>query len=260
MPLTDTEIKKITTTYLQLLNQQQFIIDEVDYSILEKHKPMLQMLATVGNSSVSVFDALEKKHVFYSSNFGNLLGYFFDKKIYNEQEYMDAKIHPEDHLELMKNGISILKLFYKFSIDEKNNHKLINEYRILNNYNSYVKVIEQHQILELDKYGNIWLSLSIVDVSPNQETNEGLKSQLINFRTGQIIPFLKIDDEPNVVLTQREIQILKLVKYGFLSKEISSKLSISVHTVNTHRQRFLEKLGANNSMEAVVYASKLGLL
>jgi len=50
------------------------------------------------------------------------------------------------------------------------------------------------------------------------------------------------------------------VRNGLLSKEISNKLSISVHTVNTHRQRFLEKLGANNSMEAVVFASKFGLL
>jgi DNA-binding CsgD family transcriptional regulator len=45
-----------------------------------------------------------------------------------------------------------------------------------------------------------------------------------------------------------------------LSKEISNVLSISLHTVNTHRQRFLEKLGANNSMEAVMFASRFGLL
>jgi DNA-binding NarL/FixJ family response regulator len=50
------------------------------------------------------------------------------------------------------------------------------------------------------------------------------------------------------------------VKEGYLSKEISDRLSISVHTVNTHRQRFLEKMGAANSMEAVMYASKYGLL
>jgi len=51
-----------------------------------------------------------------------------------------------------------------------------------------------------------------------------------------------------------------LVKDGFLSKEISDKLSISTHTVNTHRQRILEKLGVNNSMEAINYAAQLGLI
>jgi DNA-binding CsgD family transcriptional regulator len=63
-----------------------------------------------------------------------------------------------------------------------------------------------------------------------------------------------------VTLSKREIQILQMVKEGLLSKEISTNLDISLHTVNTHRQRVLEKLGANNSMEAVVFASKLGLL
>jgi DNA-binding CsgD family transcriptional regulator len=51
-----------------------------------------------------------------------------------------------------------------------------------------------------------------------------------------------------------------MVKDGYLSKEISDKFDISVHTVNTHRRKVLGKLGANNSMEAVVFASKLGLL
>jgi DNA-binding NarL/FixJ family response regulator len=61
-------------------------------------------------------------------------------------------------------------------------------------------------------------------------------------------------------LTKRELEILKLVKQGLLSKEISDKLYISVHTVNTHRQRLLEKLGANNTIEAIIFATKYGLL
>ena len=60
-------------------------------------------------------------------------------------------------------------------------------------------------------------------------------------------------------LSKREKQILSFVKEGLLSKEISNNLSISVHTVNTHRQNILKKLGANNSFEAVEYATKLRL-
>lgn len=64
----------------------------------------------------------------------------------------------------------------------------------------------------------------------------------------------------DVGLTPREINILQLIKDGLLSKEISEQLFISIHTVNTHRQRILEKLDVDNSMEAVKYASTLGLL
>jgi len=131
---------------------------------------------------------------------------------------------------------------------------------MLNAENQYVRVIEQHQALELDKQGNLWLALSILDISPNQNSNETLKSQVLNFRTGKFISLTDTNSEIAASLTQREIEILKLVKNGLLSKEISDRLSISIHTVNTHRQRVLEKLGANNSMEAVILSSRLGLV
>ena len=130
---------------------------------------------------------------------------------------------------------------------------------MLNVQNKYVRLIEQHQVLELDNTGQVWLLVSFVDVSPNQEEYEGIRSQLLNFRTGKVIP-LKETQKQEFELTKRELEILQLVKDGLLSKEISDKLSISVHTVNTHRQRFLEKLGANNSFEAVMFATRYGLL
>jgi len=255
---------KIEVTYSDLLDQQKFVAETLDYCILEKHIALLQILALVGNSGISVFDLFKKEHAFYTPNFGNLLGYNLKQIEEEGQRYWDSKIHPEDYRGLMNAAISIFKLFHRFSSDEKSNYKLINEYRILNAEGNYTRVIEQHQILELDSFGNLWLSLSIIDVSPNQEVDDLFKSQLLNFRTGKIIPFQEEITKGNVntsiVLTTREAQILQMVKDGFLSKEISDKLAISVHTVNTHRQRFLEKLGANNSMEAVIFASKLGLL
>ena len=101
--------------------------------------------------------------------------------------------------------------------------------------------------------------LGVVDISSNQDEDVISKSQLLNFKTGQFIP-LDVPQKAQIELTKREIEILRLVKIGLLSKEISTKLSISLHTVNTHRQRFLEKLGANNSFEAVNFASRFGLL
>ena len=261
--MTDTAEPNIGNIYFQLLNQQQFVAEELDYSNFNKHIPTLQALATIGNSGISVFDLFKKEHIFYSPNFCAMLGYNVQEIVEKGNSFLDSKIHPDDFIELMKNGISLLKLFYKFSPDEKTNYKLINEYRILNAENKYIKILEQHQVLELDKSGNLWLTLSTMDISPNQDIDGKIKSQLQNFRTGKIIAFwedTQIEETVSVLLSRRELQILQMVKDGYLSKEISDKLAISLHTVNTHRQRLLEKLGANNSMEAVVYASKLGLL
>ncbi|TAG23698.1 MAG: LuxR family transcriptional regulator [Cytophagia bacterium] len=261
--MNDTDKAKIGNIYLKLLNQQEFAAEELDYSNFNNHMPTLQALSTIGNSGISVFDLFKKEHIFYSPNFCTVLGYNLQDILDNGHHFIDNKIHPDDFIELMKNGITLLKLFYQFSSDEKTNYKLINEYRVLNAENKYIKILEQHQVLELDKYGNLWLTLSTIDISPNQDIDGKMKSQLVNFRTGKIVAFLdetKTQETTSVTLSQREIQILQMVKDGYLSKEISDKLDISVHTVNTHRQRLLGKLGANNSMEAVVFASKFGLL
>lgn len=115
----------------------------------------------------------------------------------------------------------------------------------------------------MDRKGNVWLSLGVVDVSPNQDSSTLTRTQVLNFKTGQLIklPVEKTTaNNPTIGLSSREKEVLVMVKEGLLSKEISEKLYISVHTVNTHRQRILEKLNANNSQEAIKYASALGLL
>jgi DNA-binding NarL/FixJ family response regulator len=155
----------------------------------------------------------------------------------------------------------LLKFFQNIPTDEKVNYKLISEFRVLNADNKYVRVIEQQQALEITSNGSIWLALSILDISPNQKNlDEYTVSELLNFKTGKFIPFIEQKEKITIALTNRETEVLKLVKDGLLSKEISDKLSISLHTVNTYRQRVLGKLGVSNSMEAVMLASKLGLI
>lgn len=254
-----TSLNQIQEIFFKYLLQIKFDENQLDYSGLIKHKQVLQTIADVGNSGTGIFDLCKREVIFYSSNFGVLLGYDPDDYMDSGQAFFADKIHPEDALRCSINGVSVLKVLSNFSNDEKFNHKLITEYRMLNAQNQYVRLIEQYQVLELAPDGQIWLMLNIVDISSNQDELEQSQSQLLNFRTGNIIP-IEIPKKIDFELTKRELEILKLVKRGLLSKEISNKLSISVHTVNTHRQRFLEKLGANNSFEALIFAAKFGFL
>ncbi len=82
---------------------------------------------------------------------------------------------------------------------------------------------------------------------------------LVNFKTGNIIN-IPVIDNPDISLTKREKEVLKMVNEGMMSKEISDKLFISIHTVNRHRQNILEKMHVDNLSEAISYAQKLGLL
>ncbi len=61
-------------------------------------------------------------------------------------------------------------------------------------------------------------------------------------------------------LTPRELEILALLGEGLSNRAIATRLVLSVNTVRTHVQTVLTKLGAHSKLEAVVIATKSGLL
>jgi len=61
-------------------------------------------------------------------------------------------------------------------------------------------------------------------------------------------------------LTERELEVLKLVAQGMSNKEIATELYISENTVKNHVRNILEKLHLHSRMEAVVYAVREKIL
>lgn len=65
---------------------------------------------------------------------------------------------------------------------------------------------------------------------------------------------------PGVPLTHREREILHLVASGLTNQQIADQLFTSRRTVESHRQRLLEKTGVKNTPALVKYAVEQGLL
>jgi DNA-binding NarL/FixJ family response regulator len=61
-------------------------------------------------------------------------------------------------------------------------------------------------------------------------------------------------------LTDREMEVLKLVAQGLNNRDIAKRLFISENTVKNHIRNILEKLHLHSRMEAVVYAVREKLL
>jgi DNA-binding NarL/FixJ family response regulator len=61
-------------------------------------------------------------------------------------------------------------------------------------------------------------------------------------------------------LTNRQREILKLIAEGQSTKEIGSKLNISVKTVESHRAKLGEKLGIHDVAGLVRFAIRMGLI
>ena len=63
-----------------------------------------------------------------------------------------------------------------------------------------------------------------------------------------------------IPLTEREIEVLKLIADEYSNPEIAEQLFISVRTVDTHRRNLLDKLGVKNTAGLVKYAIQKNLI
>lgn len=61
-------------------------------------------------------------------------------------------------------------------------------------------------------------------------------------------------------LSQRELEVLRLMAYGAANSEIAARLVISVNTVKTHINHILNKLAASSRLQAVARARDLDLI
>jgi DNA-binding NarL/FixJ family response regulator len=69
-----------------------------------------------------------------------------------------------------------------------------------------------------------------------------------------------VPDAPAPQLTPRELEVLHLLAEGLANKAIAQRLGISDHTVKFHVNALMSKLDAQSRTDAVVRATRLGLI
>ncbi len=62
------------------------------------------------------------------------------------------------------------------------------------------------------------------------------------------------------MLTDRELEIVRLIASGLKSSEIAKQLFISINTVETHRKNIFSKTGVKNAVGLSHYARKHGII
>ncbi|OYQ20062.1 helix-turn-helix transcriptional regulator [Pseudomonas mandelii] len=105
----------------------------------------------------------------------------------------------------------------------------------------------------------------------NLSEHHGLRQALVELqlRKPDLLPVLEVTwdrSEKNPLvseinpLSQREVEVLRLIALGNSNQQIAEQLFISLHTVKTHARRIHGKLGVERRTQAVAKAKSVGLL
>lgn len=90
-----------------------------------------------------------------------------------------------------------------------------------------------------------------------QYFSDDIKKNLLSSFMGQAT--LNGDASDKIIkesLTERELDVLKLITKQFSTYEIADKMSVSTSTVDTHRKNLLKKLKVKNAVGLAMYAVK----
>lgn len=244
----------------ELWDRQQIASLDVDYNLWNKKRELLQVFSQMNFGCIFTVDVFKKRYDFASDNFSNIFGYnpIRIKTIREHGDLLEDRIHPIDREQLVKYQIEHGQFIFSLPQEERNDYQQVFQIRILNAKQQYVNVISRQQVFQKDKKGKAWIIMGIMDISPDQTPVEKVKRTIINRKTGKIHTADLVPLEKQ--LTNREREILLLIRQGFLSKEIAAKLDISIYTVNNHRKNILSKLEANNIIEALNFAQNFRLI
>jgi len=101
--------------------------------------------------------------------------------------------------------------------------------------------------------GAAWLDPSIADtVLKRLSSNKSKSLQSQDIQEDR--------EEEKIQLTDREMEVLKLIVDGFSNAEIAEKLFVSIHTAKAHVCNILQKLSVDDRTQAAIKALKDGLV
>ena len=236
-------------------------VDETDYARFELNRNLLIKIAEVENSSLAVYDLNRKQYILADSKFDRKTGYRLNHDFHVNPDYFYELMHPEDFPFVLDTVLKTVKFLNLLPPIEKTEYKLIIDFRLLNTKGVYLRFVQQVVVLELDRNGNIWLVLKLVDLVSENSSTIPSQRKLLNMKTGKLTLFYdEVDYPSDTVLSKRETEVLSLISQGLNSKNIAERLFISVNTVNNHRQKILAKTNSWNSSHALTYAKRIGII
>jgi ATP/maltotriose-dependent transcriptional regulator MalT len=105
----------------------------------------------------------------------------------------------------------------------------------------------------------IWLGLKLTRKEEVVLVKEVVKEVPVPLSPSE--PFAVNEEQQRQLgITKRELEILELIAQGLSNREIAGKLFVSENTVKTHSSRLFDKLSAKRRTQAVQIAKEIGLI
>jgi DNA-binding CsgD family transcriptional regulator len=126
----------------------------------------------------------------------------------------------------------------------------------------YIPVLVQNYLFYCSSPVNTVYILQIN--TPIERFSKIIKRNQYHWFAGTDLSYLRYPDEELVLtgtnLSGRELEVIKCIHKGMGSREIGERMSLSIHTINTHRRNILKKTQKSTIGEVIFELESIGIL
>lgn len=209
-----------------------------------------------------VYDLQESKWIYFSPRLSQQLGHHQPQADASGWELLRKSLHPKDRLALGRGYRLIVDFLLEAPQQLRNRYQASIDFRVRSKQGDYIRLLQIISQFVTDNLGHVvFVKGKIADISHWGKQSDPLLS--INGPEDYkkiVIPDPETLTEHSHWFSKREKQILRMLASGFTSKKVAESLTISHHTVNTHRQNMLQRLGLNKTASLVHFAHRQGLI
>jgi DNA-binding CsgD family transcriptional regulator len=204
-----------------------------------------------------ITNTVHQNFEFISKNFKACTGLSAEKMISGGMDYYWSLFHPED-IPLWLKSLNDLMTFTMTELNDEQRKKMSYtwNYRIKTTNNKYVNIIQNTTPLQFDAHNKPIIGMAHYTVlDSNLKMDICATAKYLNAQNEYETLFYKNQSTSNLLdlITNRERDIIRLLISKNKSEEISEKLNISKHTVDTHRRNILKKLNIDSTFELMNY-------
>jgi hypothetical protein len=232
----------------------------VGFKGIDRDDPLvvrLEEMTKYNNQFFFIADLIQVKILFTSKRSVEMIG--IEPDDVSPYHFFEAT-HPED---IHRHNLGRSKLFglaQGLFIAESGNALLSSNLKIRNPVGGYSNLLFQCYLF----YSSVPAkTVYLIQVHTDVERFKKIKHGY-HYYVGNDLSFFRYPDEELLckghAFSDREFEILMLIKSGLNSEQVAEKLFLSKHTVNTHRTNILEKSGKTNIWEVIYELIEQGYL
>lgn len=211
---------------------------------------------------IALMDVRSQRYKYISPNVRHLVGWSYDELMAGGVKFMFDKIHREDVPAAIAFSERINSYYHGLPESAKAAYCGQWDFRVQNREGVHYKYIQKDHVLKHTAEGDIEEYLVFFSRIENYKSNQSQHLLLSDGKENTLYKHHHKTGKTYLLetLSNRELEVIRLISNSFSLNEVAGELGISFNTVKNHSNNILKKLEAKDSMEAVSLMRILGFM